>query len=231
MITLKKPVIGLIGQFQKSDQDSIIIHDECRVAILNSGGIPILLLPTYFEPMNKKVPFYNDMTLENEETILPLLELCDGFLFSGGNEWHGFHQFVFQYAYDHDKPVLGICLGMQVMASAPFFHEKYTDKTKQISSSIIHKSSKDYVHEIKILDSQLKKILEKESIWVNSRHSSCVLKHPFFQVSSFSEDGIIESIEIPEKRFMIGVQWHPESLFFQDENSKKLFQAFLESCK
>lgn len=227
---MKKPIIGLVGRFEKKDFDSIFIHDEYRVAILNSGGIPLLLLPPYFEQMKEKTAFYDDITFEYRELMIPLLDYCDGFLFSGGSEWFGYEEFIFQYAYQKNKPVLGICLGMQLMACTPYFHEFNSDKTVPIKSNILHKSTQEYVHEIKIMDSKLKKILGSESIFVNSRHSSCILKNDFFKVSSISEDEVIESIEIPNKKFMIGVQWHPESLFWKDDYAKKIFQAFLESC-
>lgn len=231
MITLKKPIIGLIGRLERKEFDSIFIHDEYRVAILNSGGIPFLLMPTYLSEMKNRNAFQNDFDIQSQMTLKPLLEICDGFLFSGGSEWFGFDEYILKYAYQTDKPVLGICLGMQLMANVPYFHETNSDKTQKIVSKINHQSKEKYVHVIHILKSKLKEILDSESIFVNSRHSSCVLKNDFFKVSSHSLDGVIESIEIPDRKFMIGVQWHPEILFSKDIYSQRLFRAFIEACK
>lgn len=47
------------------------------------------------------------------------------------------------------------------------------------------------------------------------------------KVSAESEDGLIEAIEFPNKKFALGVQWHPEDLFDTDENMFKIFRAFI----
>ena len=33
-------------------------------------------------------------------------------------------------------------------------------------------------------------------------------------------------LEIPNKKFFLGIQWHPESLYF-DDNSNKIFDYFI----
>ena len=42
--------------------------------------------------------------------------------------------------------------------------------------------------------------------------------------------GLIEGVELKDKKFIIGVQWHPESNL-EDEHSKKLFKAFFDNFK
>ena len=46
--------------------------------------------------------------------------------------------------------------------------------------------------------------------------------------SAVSEDGLVEAIEIKEKRFALGVQWHPE--FIQDDGAMKLVRAMIHAC-
>ncbi len=66
---------------------------------------------------------------------------------------------------------------------------------------------------------------------VNSRHSYTILANDSFHVSSYSSDGMIESIEIPNKTFIIGVQWHPESLIHQDFFLKSYFILLFKFVK
>ena len=120
--------------------------------------------------------------------------------------------------YEKYIPVLGICLGMQTMAY--LFNGKF-DKIDN------HNSLEKYVHNINIdKNSKLYKIIRKNKIMVNSRHNECITNTDL-NVSSYSN--VIESIEDINKKFFIGVQWHPESLM--DENSKNLFESFFFSTK
>ena len=69
---------------------------------------------------------------------------------------------------------------------------------------------------------------------VNSSHHQSLKKVPeSFHVNAFSIDGVIEGIESKENSYVLGVQWHPESLFaYMEEDfphSKKLFSSFIES--
>lgn len=230
MIYLEKPVIGIVGRFFNSEKSSSFVYEEYRLAILKSGGIPFLILPSYFESLLTKKPFYQDLTTLEKHDLEKILSFCDGFLFPGGNFWYGFDQFIYSYAYTNNKPVLGICLGMQLIANSLFYEEENSDTTIEINSFISHQSSCKYVHEIYLVDSKLKEILGTSSILVNSRHSSSIQPNESFLISSYSKDGVIESIEIPEKNFILGVQWHPESIYDIDFFSQKLFNAFITAC-
>ncbi|MDP4157843.1 MAG: gamma-glutamyl-gamma-aminobutyrate hydrolase family protein, partial [Bacillota bacterium] len=45
-----------------------------------------------------------------------------------------------------------------------------------------------------------------------------------------AEDGLIEAVTMPGKRFVLAVQWHPEFIFHKEEKNLKLFKAFVNSC-
>ena len=45
-----------------------------------------------------------------------------------------------------------------------------------------------------------------------------------------SEDDLIEAVYLPDRTFVWAVQWHPEMSFRADENSKKIFKAFVEAA-
>ncbi len=69
--------------------------------------------------------------------------------------------------------------------------------------------------------------MKEEFIQVNSRHERYI-PYTNLDISAYSDDGIPEAIENKNKKFFIGVQWHPESLI-DDIYSKRLFNAFIDS--
>lgn len=93
--------------------------------------------------------------------------------------------------------------------------------------SNIHNQSSKYVHEIYFnKNSKLFEIIKNDKILVNSRHNYYVIKTNLL-ITAISNDNIIEALEDPNKKFFIGLQWHPESLK-QDLNSQKIFDAFIK---
>jgi len=50
-------------------------------------------------------------------------------------------------------------------------------------------------------------------------------------VSATAPDGVVEAVELPGKRFVLGVQWHPECLFQKYPEHFKPFKAFVEACR
>ena len=51
----------------------------------------------------------------------------------------------------------------------------------------------------------------------------------FAKITSYSEDGLVESFEVESKKFVMGVKWHPELML--DEDANNIFKAFVEACK
>ena len=50
------------------------------------------------------------------------------------------------------------------------------------------------------------------------------------QVAAKAPDGMVEAVYLPEHRFALAVQWHPEFSRLSDENSRKIFSAFVWAC-
>ena len=142
-------------------------------------------------------------------------------------------EIVIDYAIRCDKPLFAICLGMQALSKVLSGEkEKAYDNTIKNNTLINHlEPNKDYVHSV-IIDknSKLYSIIGEEKIRVNSRHSYHVPELDNTLVSARSSDGLIEGVELKDKKFIIGVQWHPESNL-EDEHSKKLFKAFFDNFK
>jgi putative glutamine amidotransferase len=80
--------------------------------------------------------------------------------------------------------------------------------------------------------SLLRRILGQARIRVNSSHHQSVKRvAPSLVASAVASDGVIEAIESPTHRFLLGVQWHPEFLYDRYAFHRKLFQALLRSAR
>lgn len=200
-----KPVIGIVARPFKSEENNNMyaVYEDIKKVILLCGGIPIGIFP-------------NDSELNDN------IKICDGIILQGGNESYDYEKTYLSYAYHHDIPVLGICLGMQLMG------EVFGGNLIEAQG---HKlKDKNYAHSIDIIDNTvLHSILGLNNMVVNSRHKSA-LEKTNLTVSALSNDGVIEAIEDSSKKFFIGVQWHPENLAVNDINQRKLFKYFIDVC-
>lgn len=128
-----------------------------------------------------------------------------------------------------DKPVLGICRGIQVMNAVlggdlyqdikPFEHLPHNDHWAKVHTVTVRRGT------------LLSRILGQDTVLVNSQHHQAVDRvAPGFTLAALSEDGIVEAIEKPDARFCLGVQWHPEWLSDADPAMQSLFDAFVNAC-
>ena len=128
-----------------------------------------------------------------------------------------------------DKPVLGICRGIQVMNAVlggdlyqdikPFEHLPHNDHWAKVHTVTVRRGT------------LLSHILGQDTVLVNSQHHQAVDRvAPGFTLAALSEDGIVEAIEKPDARFCLGVQWHPEWLSDADPAMQSLFDAFVNAC-
>lgn len=142
-----------------------------------------------------------------------------------------------QKALEADIPIFGICRGIQIMCVATG-GSLYQDIHTQLKNCLLHKdeeSINDAQHYIKIQPNSLLNQLADESVpEVNSAHHQAVkVIGEGFVVTAQSADGIIEAIENPSKRFVIGVQYHPERMLKTPElreHGQKLFEAFINAA-
>ena len=223
-----RPIIGIVGRLY-SGESNIICVEEIRIAVTKFDGIPILILPVDKEDLSCK-NVYSEEEIEDLERVL---NLCDGFILPGGDTWYRLDEVVIDYAIRRDKPLLAICLGMQALSKVLSGEKKVGyDNTIKNDTLINHlEPNKNYVHSV-IIDrnSKLYSIIGEEKIWVNSRHSYHVPELDNTLICARSSDGLIEGVELKDKKFIIGVQWHPESNL-EDEHSKKLFKSFFDNFK
>ena len=80
--------------------------------------------------------------------------------------------------------------------------------------------------------SRLASVLGTTSPTVNSMHHQSVETiAPGSCVTAYAPDGVVEALEVPDKNFVLSVQWHPEDMYPQDEVMQRLFRAFVEAAR
>lgn len=176
----------------------------------------------------RAIELYNGNVIKIKDNIdinclLKILKNIDGILLTGGDKVGRLDYFLIKYAIDNNLKLLGICQGMQSMAL-------YGSEDSLVEiGNLSHNKYKNYCHNVKLSNSKLKNILNKEVVEVNSYHKQKVLNSYYFKIVGMSDDGIIEAVESNNNIFQIGLQWHPEKMIDYDNNSKLIFDYFINS--
>ena len=77
----------------------------------------------------------------------------------------------------------------------------------------------------------LRRLLGTGTIGVNSYHHQGIREPaPSLRVEARAPDGLVEAVTCPTRRFLLGVQWHPEFSYRTESSSAAIFRAFVESC-
>ena len=143
----------------------------------------------------------------------------------GGTYSYKLDEYVINYAIKHDKPLLAICLGFQAMCSLFAKNRTKFDMTSKHDNH--HGKEDEYLHSIKIKDNTMLYEILGSEIKVNSLHHDIVdFELNDLVVNAISDDGVIEGVELPNKKYIIGVQWHPE--YLRDENTTKIMNRFIK---
>ncbi len=206
-----KKTVGIILRECISCHKDIPLYGFRRelIPFLRKYNINVISIPAMF---------HNPDEFNN---IREIIDFCDGIIFPGGAEITTLDCQLMKYLYEMDKPTLGICLGMQIMG------QTFNGKQRKKIEKGTHNSEDKYVHNIIIKkESLLYKIIGEEKIKVNSRHRNQV-PNTKLDCVAYSEDNILEAIEDKNKKFFLGVQWHPEAIL-EDIYSNKLFNYFIK---
>lgn len=233
---MKKPIIALIPLYDKT-KDSYWMLPGYMKGIEQAGGIAVML------PM-----------CEDPSTLQQLSKSFDGFLFTGGQDIDpalyqchdnekceelcpqrdAMEPYLLKEVIALNKPVLGICRGIQ-MLNAVTGGTLYQDLSSEYPATISHRMKAPYnrsQHLVSIEhDSLLYDILKETQIGVNSCHHQAIKTlGNNLKPAAISEDGLIESVYMPHKKFVLAVQWHPE-FSLTDPHYQKIFAAFVNAAK
>ena len=233
----KKPLIAVTPMYD-SKEERYVLKGAYMQMLEGLGAVPMI------------------MPLTRDSAILEhFLDLCDGLVLSGGADIDPVHYgevdeglcgaisplrdeveiAICRMAVARDMPVLGICRGHQVLNVA-LGGTMYQDLKIQQGTTFEHMVPNPVgglVHRVDIAaDSPLAELQGAESMTVNSRHHQAIRDvAPGLAVQATSPDGVIESVYLPGKRFIWGVQWHPESVWEISPENRKIAEAFLQAAE
>ncbi len=240
---MSKPVIGIISSLVGSDPDlrasckQVNLYNAYVLSILGSGGVPLLIPPVW-----------------DDAAIAEMIARTDGLLISGGNDLSPLtygeepckKQGGFSLERDHidltgiveayrqQKPMLGICRGIQSLNVA-FGGTLYQDLAQEDKFTVKHNQGGTFSapsHTVRLEKGCALYPLLGEKLVVNSFHHQAVKDvAKGFRVGAYSMDGVIEEIEKEDSLFVMGIQWHPEVMTADgDPEMKKIFDLFVEKC-
>lgn len=129
-----------------------------------------------------------------------------------------------------DKPILGICAGMQMLAC---LHGcKLTPDLRATVNNPLEHDKRGAQHDIAILPgSTLFDCVGVSSMKVNSFHREAIAHlTPPVIASAHASDGVVEAIELPAQKFALGLQWHQEHFVGTDHVGNKMFNHLVQSC-
>ena len=233
------PVIGVVPRYD-FEWTGLAIGDGYLSGLLEAGAIPIVLPATH-----------------DPAAIERLVAACDGFLVPGGQDIdpgrYGkrrkphthrsatardqMEDALIRAAVAADKPVLGVCRGMQSLnvALGGTLHQDI--HAEHSPDSLPHVQGRPFdmpAHMVDVVEgSLLAACVGAPRLGVNTIHHQSIAElGEGLVVSAVSpDDGVVEGIEMPGKRFVVGVQWHPEHMWRTRPHSRRLFNAFVQAAK
>jgi putative glutamine amidotransferase len=236
---MTQPVIGVTLDSEEPGGYSKLpwyaLRQNYSEAVVRAGGLPILLphepeqAAAYLDRINGLIitggAFDVDPGLFGAATRHATVKTKD--------KRTAFELAITRGALERDLPILGICGGQQLLnvvlggtliqhipdeVGAALAHEQPNPRTEPGHHVTVKKGT------------LLHRICGVEELAVNSAHHQAAKDvGPGVVVDAVAEDGVIEGIELPGKRFCLGVQWHPE--YSISSGDAKIFDAFVAACQ
>lgn len=225
---MKKPIIGIVGKPAMTTDmwHYMEIVDDIRYVLVKNGALAVGILPTE-EKLDFKIDEEIDknvLTEEDIENLKLILARVDGVILEGGLVSNQYEEEIAKLCIEKDIPIMGICSGFNNLIRA-------MGGTVHIDANTFHNQfGSKIAHDVEIKqNSKLFDILKTTKIPVNSIHTCIAYEDEIKEykvVATCPIDQTVEAVELDNKRFVMGIKWHPE--FMESMNS--IFEAFIREC-
>ncbi len=220
----RTPCIGLSANF---DGKQALMAKAYFEALAKAGGSPLIIPP-----------------FEGKEQIESLLDRLDAIIFTGGGDFDPailgeephealgsfdttrdeFELLVLRLALDKQLPILGICRGIQLInlgMGGTLYQDIYSQHRHKCIDHSQTAARSETSHSVEVFpETLLQALFNKDKLAVNSFHHQAIRDlADGLKVSALSSDGIIEGIESVHEKPIMGLQWHPECLVTNKEDS------------
>jgi gamma-glutamyl-gamma-aminobutyrate hydrolase PuuD len=213
-----RPVIGITTYAQEASWGvwrlpAALIPLNYVEAVERAGGRPVLIPPS-------------------EEGVEETIEALDGIVFSGGADVdpsrYGADAHpetdspqahrdagelaLLRSALEHDLPVLAVCRGFQLLNVA-----RGGDLVQHLPDEVGHDAHKEVpgefsLHPVEVKEgTQLASLIGSRSEVSSHHHQALGRVGDGLAETAWAQDGTLEAVEDPSRRFAVGVQWHPEA--------------------
>ena len=230
------PVIGLTPDIEASPAGATETEYRVRAnyadAFARAGGLPVVL------PYG---PAFVDA----------YADLVDGLVVTGGmfdihparygakprgdvvtkDNRTDFEQAMLRVALDRDIPVLGICNGMQLLAITlgGGLIQHIPSEVPDALRHMARETPFSPEHDVAIVPGTfLHQTSGLDVVRVNSVHHQSVLEGIGYRIAARAADGVVEAIEVPERSFCLGLQWHPE--YGTSSADEAILSAFIQAA-
>lgn len=241
----RKPLIALTPYYNLTTNEPYM-RPAYPEAIFHAGGIPVTLPVTDDEASLRQLAAAFDAFLFTGGPDIHPFYFHEEVLAQCGKvspQRDSMELLLLKLAMESQKPILGICRGIQLLNvglggglyqdipsqhpadrplahTQPFAYELYSHTVTVSPHTLLSELSQQGVTDT------------PQPVKVNSMHHQAIRRlAPGLIASAYASDGVIEAIELPDyPSFFLGVQWHPEYLWKQDETAARLFSRFVRAA-
>ena len=232
------PLIGITLDDEHARPGVHVLRDDYVRSVEQAGAVPLIVPPSAPELAPAILDRLDGLLLSGGVDIDPALfgQDPDPGLRRVDRERDDLELALTREALARDLPILAICRGIQVLNVACG-----GTLVQHLPSAIAGGERHDCpeprtgrVHRIDLRpDTRLHRILGEGSISVNSFHHQAVdsVGEGLSVTATCPDDGVVEGLEMPGQRFVVGVQWHPETFWDQEDSFQSLFDSHAEAVR